>query len=143
MNESHYTGQFVPQLKFLDFIFEMAAVTLNMRSRSNRWYVPKGLVKGDQLIKKIYLYKPSAIQPFLFPIGITLEMWTLTFKSEVIGQSGLILWLQVVIDQRYPQAKFQASRSTDVKTCHHCSRTNERTNERTNRRMPETHFSMW
>ena len=51
MNE-YYIGQFVPQLKFVNFRFETGAVTLNMRSRSNRWYVPKDLVKGDHLTQQ-------------------------------------------------------------------------------------------
>ena len=37
----------VPPLKLTEKLYKVTAVTLKMRSRSNGWYVTKGLVKGD------------------------------------------------------------------------------------------------
>ena len=67
---------------------------------------PERLCHGWYLdtIKQAYLIRPSAIQPLLFPIGLTLERSTLAYKSEVKGRSDLILWLQGDIDQRYLHA---------------------------------------
>ena len=66
----------MPHFNFDKVRFEMAAVTLKMRSRSNSWYVAKGLVQGDHLdiTKQTYLYKPSEIWPILVPIGIHVKL---------------------------------------------------------------------
>ena len=68
-------------------------------------------------IKQVYLFRSFAMQQILFPIRLTLERWTLAYKSEVKGQSDLIFWLKGDIDQRYIHAWLEVSICTDVKTC--------------------------
>ena len=65
-------------------------------------------------IKHAYLFKPFAIQPFLFPIGLTLEKWTFAYKSEVEGRSDLIFWLQVPAALKCLHARLEVSWCTDV-----------------------------
>ena len=49
MSGSYQTGQNVPHFKIDKIEFQMPVVTLRMGSRSNMWYVQKGLVMGDIL----------------------------------------------------------------------------------------------
>ena len=57
-------------------------------------------------------------QPFVFPIGLTLGRWTLAHKSEVMGHSDLILWLQRDIVLRCLHARFEAPSFTGAILCH-------------------------
>ena len=59
-----------------------------------------------------------AMQPFLFPIGLTLERSTLAYKSEVKGQSDLIFWLQGGTDQGSLHAWLDDSSWHRDKMCH-------------------------
>ena len=49
MSKTHPTGQTVPHLKVVKENFQTVAVTLKMKSRSNSWYVTKGLAKDHHL----------------------------------------------------------------------------------------------
>ena len=82
MSEAHHTGQNVPHLESVKVRFQMAAVTLRMKPRSNTWYVLKGIVKGDDLIYELqaYLYNPLKYSHFYSPL-FSLESNTLAYKS--------------------------------------------------------------
>ena len=65
----------------------MVAVTLKIKPRSNKWYVLKGIVKGNYLINKNRLsctncLQNSQIHPPLDYIGYR--------KLEVIGQRSKV-----------------------------------------------------
>ena len=68
MSGTHHTGQNVPHLRFVKVRFQMVAVTLRMKPRSNRGYVMKGLVKGNS-----------------FPISLHWkgELWPISQRSKV------------------------------------------------------------
>ena len=85
MSEAHYTGQKVPHLKFVKVRFQMAAVTLRMKPRSNTWYVLKGIVKGDNLIYEwqAYLYNLLKYNHFHSPLVYIGEV---NFGLQVKGQ---------------------------------------------------------
>ena len=70
MSGTHHTGQNVPHLRFVKVRFQMVAVTLRMMPRSYRWYVMKGLVKGNSLIYELqaYLQNPLKYSHFYSPL---------------------------------------------------------------------------
>ena len=55
MSGPHHTGQNVPPFNFVIVRFQMVAVTLKMKPRSNMRYVLKSIVKGGILIYKYRL----------------------------------------------------------------------------------------
>ena len=50
LRTSSHTRQNLPHIKFDKVIFQMVAVTLRMKPRSNMWYVLKGIVKYCNII---------------------------------------------------------------------------------------------
>ena len=60
----------------------------------------------------------NPLEPFLFLIWLSLERWTLAYKSEVKGHSDLILWLPRDIDQRYLHAWLEDCGCHSDEMCH-------------------------
>ena len=75
---------------------------------------------------------------------LTLEKWTLAYKSEVKGHSDQILWLPGDIDPRYIHAWLEVCRTTDVILCHLQvnTQTDRRTDGQTDRRTPDHRLSV-
>ena len=61
MSRADHTEQNVPHFKFDKVRFQIVAVTLRIKSRSNMWYVLTSIVKGNNLIHESSLISTNLL----------------------------------------------------------------------------------
>ena len=110
-----------------------SSMTLIKGSRSNVWYVSKGI---DKCYKYAHLFD-SRIQPKCFLHWNTYKKWTLAHKIQKKGHSDLITGASIKGHLRSLDTKIQSRRSFRDETWPANGQTQTQTDRQTDRRTPD------